>query len=295
VHSFSSILPNKIALTKIEDEITLSAGVELCLLRLDQIHEGISGNKWFKLKYNLEKAQIENKTTLLSFGGAYSNHLHAVASAGKLLNYKTIGIIRGEEPLSNPTIFSLKEMGMNLIQVSRSDYQQKNTLEFYEKNISPLGDDIYVIPEGGTNEFAIKGTSEIWNLLSFEPDYLTLPVGTGGTLAGLASANNNCTSLLGFVALKGAQYLENEIAQLSNHQQAPTYFHNYHFGGFGKYSPELLLFIEEFEKNHKIPVEQVYTGKMMFGIYDLIKHGYFKPHSKIIAIHTGGLQGKLSQ
>lgn len=293
--SFSSILANKIALTKIEDEITYNAQIELFILRLDQIHEGISGNKWFKLKYNLEKAQIENKSTLLSFGGAYSNHLHAVASAGKLLNYKTIGIIRGEEPISNPTIFSLKELGMNLIQVSRSDYQQKNTHEFYEKYISPLGDDIYVIPEGGTNEFAIKGTSEIWNLLTFEPDYLSVPVGTGGTLAGLASSNNDYTSLLGFVALKGAQYLENEIAQLSNHQHVPTYFHNYHFGGFGKYSPELLLFIEEFEKNHKIPLEQVYTGKMMFGIYDLIKNGYFKPHSKIVAIHTGGLQGKLSQ
>ena len=286
------------------------------MLRLDRIHPRISGNKWYKLKYNLEEAKGQNKNTLLTFGGAYSNHITATAAAGKEYGFKTIGIIRGEElqtpprpsPLGrekNQTLGFAKECGMQLHFVSREDYRKKDSAEFISKLTEQFGD-FYLLPEGGTNELAVKGCSEIISLIDIPFDYVCCPVGTGGTLAGIISSLKGDQKAIGFSVLKGGEFLKIEIKKLLTspfHPSKGELNTNYHFGGYGKYSPQLLKFIEDFEQQNSgstslttsIPLEQVYTGKMMFGIYDLIGKGYFPKNTTVIAIHTGGLQGKWPQ
>ena len=256
----------------------------------------MSGNKWHKLKYNLQEARKLGKDTLLTFGGAYSNHIYAVAAAGKLFNFKTIGIIRGEEHLPlNPTLSFAKEKGMELHYLDRTSYRKKSSLEIINKLQEKFGD-FYLLPEGGTNELAVRGCSEIINQIEIEFDYICCPCGTGGTLAGLISGLNGNKIALGFAVLKGASFLkENVRSLLQNSNRSPLQNWDinldYHFGGYARANSVLMGFVNQFTSLTNIPIEPIYTGKMLYGIYDLVSKGYFKEGSCIIAIHTGGLQG----
>lgn len=271
--------------------------VSLSIKREDLIHPDISGNKFRKLKYNLEQAVSENKDTLLTFGGAYSNHIAATAAMGKLVDLKTIGVIRGDELgldlqntlKNNPTLKFANECGMQFHFVSRSDYRKKASEEFI-KNLKINFGDFYLIPEGGTNELAIKGCEEILGDTTEKFDYICVPVGTGGTISGLINTANKHQKVIGFPALKG-DFLKNEIEHYVSNQNNWNLNLKYHFGGYAKTTEELIQFINDFKKETAIPLEPIYTGKMMYGIIDLIKNNYFEKGSNILAIHTGGLQG----
>lgn len=260
--------------------------------REDLIHPFISGNKFRKLKYNIKEAKIVKANTLLTFGGAFSNHIAAVAYAGKESGFKTIGIIRGEElgvkEDLNPTLKFAKTCGMHLVFVSREDFRKKTNSEFIDRLRSDFGD-FYLIPEGGTNTLAVKGCEEILQANDFNFDYICCAVGTGGTISGLINASKKHQKILGFPALKG-DFLQQDIRKFAN-QDNWELINDYHFGGYGKITSELITFINKFKNNHNIPLDPIYTGKMLFGIFDLIEKGFFPKDSKILAIHTGGLQG----
>ncbi|MBO6607990.1 MAG: 1-aminocyclopropane-1-carboxylate deaminase/D-cysteine desulfhydrase [Psychroserpens sp.] len=255
-------------------------------------HPYISGNKYRKLKYNLIEAKKTGKQVLLSFGGAYSNHIAAVASAGKEFGFKTIGVIRGEELRSqianNPTLRFAETCGMTFKFVSRSVYRNKSDDAFIEQLKAEFGE-VYILPEGGTNQLAIKGCEEILNISDQAFDYICCPVGTGGTMAGLINSSGKHQKILGFPALKG-DFLQEEISKFATSKNWQLIL-DYHFGGYAKIDDELVAFMNDFKSRYNIQLDPVYTGKMMFGIYDLIAKGYFPVKAKILAIHTGGLQG----
>lgn len=270
--------------------------IHLFIKRDDLIHPLIQGNKWRKLKYNLEQARRDHQSTLLSFGGAYSNHIHALAAAGQLFDFNTIGIIRGEaqEPL-NPTLQDVSDCGMQLGYLSRSDYRQKTSPRILQQLQQTYGN-FYLIPEGGSNELAVKGAAEIIHELDQEFDLVCAACGTGATLAGLIIGLDNHSQLLGFAALKGADFLYDDIARLLRttvNQQYDNWSLNldYHLGGYAKTRPELFDFIARFQQEYGIALEPVYTGKMFYGLFELIARGHFAPGSRILAIHSGGLQG----
>ncbi|MFD1614894.1 1-aminocyclopropane-1-carboxylate deaminase/D-cysteine desulfhydrase [Gelatiniphilus marinus] len=266
--------------------------VELFLKREDNIHPFVSGNKYRKLKYNLIEAKNNGFKTLLTFGGAYSNHIAAVASAGQIHGFNTIGVIRGNELFekikSNPTLSFAKQCGMQFKFVSREAYRYKASKLFIDNLKEEFGD-FYLVPEGGTNTLAIKGCEEILSEADKNFDFICTAVGTGGTVSGLISASKPNQKVLGFSALKG-DFLQQDISKFV----AKTNWElisDYHFGGYAKINEDLISFINDFKKDYQIPLDPVYTGKMMFGISDLIEKGYFPKGSKILAIHTGGLQG----
>jgi len=273
-------------------KFSLIRDIELTIKREDKIHLHISGNKYRKLKYNLIAAKQKNFDTLLTFGGAYSNHIAATASAGKEFGFKTIGVIRGEELaekiFSNPTLTFAQKCGMKFKFVSRDLYRKKTESEFLTDLRNEFGN-FYGLPEGGTNELAIKGCEEILTNQDKIFNFVCVPVGTGGTISGLINSANENQKILGFPALKG-DFLRKEISLFTSKDQW-SLITNYHFGGYGKINSELITFINQFKQETKIPLDPVYTGKMLFGIVDLIRKGYFKNGSKILAIHTGGLQG----
>ncbi len=269
-------------------------GVRLLIKREDLNHPYVSGNKWWKLKYNLEQAQREGHNTLLTFGGAYSNHLYATAAAAHELGMTSIGIVRGEqtEPL-NHTLFFAESHGMSLHFVSREAYRKKNEHEFLQSIRNQFGD-VYIIPEGGTNELAVRGCAEFAKTLEQEIDfdYLCLPIGTGGTMAGMIEGLSSNKKVIGFSSLKGGDFLKDEIQSLISgtklNWQVNT---DFHFEGYGKTTPELLKFVEDMKKNNQLPLDRVYTAKMMMGVCNLIRQNYFKLGSTILVLHTGGLQG----
>ncbi|WP_247234577.1 1-aminocyclopropane-1-carboxylate deaminase/D-cysteine desulfhydrase [Telluribacter sp. SYSU D00476] len=284
---------------ELHDEVVRKAGVRLLIKRDDLIHPVVSGNKWRKLKYNLVRARELGYNTLVTFGGAYSNHLFALAAAGSVADFSTIGIVRGDEltPQSSPTLQYCQEQGMQLHFVSREEYRHKDEGALVA---SLLGQhrNIFVVPEGGSNELALPGVremvQEVEAQLIGQPDYFAVAAGTGGTTAGILSA---LAPVLAFSALKGGGFLREEINTLVGKEALTAHLQlitNYHFGGYARYTSELLDFIRGFEQQHQIPLEQVYTGKMLFGLYDLMRKGYFTPGSTLVAVHTGGLQGRLA-
>lgn len=283
-------------LHEINDEITNRHDLKLFLLRTDLNHPSISGNKLYKLKYNLAEAKRQNKKSLLSFGGAFSNHIAATAFAGKENNFKTIGIIRGDEALElNHTLKSAKENGMEVHFVSRELYRNKNALyEYIHKKFQ--NEDFYLIPEGGANDLGIQGCKEITQQISIPFDYICCPCGTGTTLTGIILSLKENQQAIGFQVLKSENYIKNEVQnwlKRLDFQESKNWHinENYHFDGYAKTSPKLVNFMERFQQENYIPLDYVYTGKMMFGIYDLIKNNFFKQGTVVIAIHTGGLQG----
>jgi len=278
--------------------IDIKDQVNICLegqldIKLEYLnHPAISGNKYRKLKYNLLEAKQLNSSVLLTFGGAYSNHIAAVAVAGKEFGFNTIGIIRGEELVGktadNPTLTFAKQQGMRLHFVSRERFRDK-TSEAFLTELQLMFGDFYLIPEGGTNKLAVKGCEEILTETDTSYDYICCPVGTGGTISGLINSSFPGQKILGFPALKG-DFLREEIskfARKSNWEIIP----DYHFGGYAKINSELISFINTFKSAYKLPLDPIYTGKMMYGIFDLMRQGYFPEGSRILAIHTGGLQG----
>ena len=260
------------------------------------MHPAISGNKWRKLKYNLEEARRQQKNTLLTFGGAYSNHIAAVAAAGQDFGFRTIGMIRGEEHLPlNPTMRFATAAGMALHYIDREAYRHKQDPAYLEQ-LAEQFDQPYIIPEGGTNALAVKGCTEIVADIPIDYDYICCACGTGGTIAGIIAGLAGKKRVLGFPALKGGEFLQKEIEQLIEAYNGQHFANwqlitDYHFGGYAKVKPELLEFMRRFQEQHQVPLEPVYTGKMFYGLMEMIKQGYFPTGSRIVAVHTGGLQG----
>ncbi len=292
------LIPNlPTPLQPLVDDVTSEAGVKLYIKRDDLIHPTVSGNKWRKLKYVLQDAQMRGFTTLLTFGGAWSNHLYATAAAGNALGLKTIGIVRGEEyrEKMTGTLQFCAVQGMELYFIPRTNYRQKNDRGFLEK-LNTQFHNPYVIPEGGSTALALPGVSEIVTeveaQLGRKPDYYAMAAGTGGTAAGIMATS---APTLAFSALKNGGFLKEEILNLVQKEGVSKnlqLFTEYHFGGYAKHQPELLQFMQNFEEAHGTLLEHVYTGKMLYGLYDLLKKGYFKKDSTIVAIHTGGIQGR---
>ncbi len=282
---------------KIRNEpVSVNGNVKLFLKREDLIHPHISGNKYRKLKYNIAFAKANNYKTLLTFGGAYSNHIAATAAAGKHYDFKTIGIIRGDElreniekTLSeNETLAYATSCGMELVFISREQYRDKTRASFL-KTLKKQYNDAYILPEGGTNELAIKGCEEILTAYDLDYDYVCCPVGTGGTISGIINASGTSQKIIGFPALKGSFFNSEIVSKTKNNNW--ELIETYHFGGYAKVTKELVNFINTFKKEQEILLDPIYTGKMMYGIFDLISKGYFPQNSRILAIHTGGLQG----
>ena len=271
--------------------------VELFIKREDEIHLFVSGNKFRKLKYNLEEAKNQQQKILLTFGGAFSNHIVATAVAGNLNGFKTIGIIRGDELgkdlentlAKNATLREAHKNGMEFIFVSRENYRNKNDEDFINQLKEQFGD-FYLIPEGGTNELAIKGCEEILTVEDSKFDYICCAVGTGGTISGLINTAKEHQKVLGFPALKG-DFLKEKINQFVKVNTNWSLQTEYHFGGYGKYNADIIRFMNEFKKETSVLLDPIYTGKMMFGIIEMIKNNEFPENSKILAIHTGGIQG----
>lgn len=272
-------------------------GVEVFIKRDDLIHPIISGNKWRKLKYNLHAAQELGKQQIISFGGAFSNHIHALAYACKQHNLNAIGIIRGEEQYQhNFTLSWAKHWGMELRFVNRLTYKNRNDAEYIDQ-LEVEFPNAFIVPEGGSNQLALPGMGEVITELNEqgEYDYLLTPVGSGGTIAGLIKADNNQHKILGIAVLKQQGYLADEVNDLLGNDAG--HFHNwqilnkFHRGGYGKYKPEDAAQILQFSQITEIPLEPVYSGKMVLALLDLLEQGYFEAGAKIMLLHTGGLQG----
>ncbi len=264
----------------------------LFLKREDLLHPSVSGNKLRKLKYNIAEALQKKNEILITFGGAYSNHIAATAAAGKLAGLKTVGVIRGEELAynfkGNKTLEFAEACGMTFEFISRENYKMKED-EAYLAALSVKYPNAYIVPEGGTNALAIKGCAEILTEDETDFDYICTAVGTGGTLAGLVSASKAHQTVVGYSALKG----NFQAAEIEKYTQKTNFMikDDYCFGGYAKIDSHLVRFMNEFNEETGILLDPVYTAKMMFGIIEDIQKGYFPENSRILAIHTGGLQG----
>ncbi len=273
-------------------DIKFQNGITLVIKREDLLHPLISGNKFRKLKYNIEEAKLQNYKLLVSFGGAFSNHILALAAAGNEYDFKTVGVIRGDElertVHDNPTLLQAKNLGMEFEFVSREEYRNKTNAQFLKKLQDKFGK-FYLVPEGGTNQLAVKGCEEILTEEDFQFDYICTAVGTGGTISGIINSSDENQRILGFSALKG-DFLSDDIRKFAQKENW-SLVQDYNFGGYGKVTEELIFFLNEFYQKTAIPLDPIYTGKMLYGIIDLIEKGYFPKNAKILAIHTGGLQG----
>lgn len=270
----------------------LPNAITLVIKRDDLLHPYISGNKFRKLKYNLNEAKKLGFDKLLTFGGAYSNHIAATAAAGKELGFSTVGVIRGEELKSkthdNPTLLLAASNRMELLFVSREEYRKKDTQDFQAHLQQKFGK-VYILPEGGTNDLAVKGCEEILTTEDLTFDYICCAVGTGGTISGIINASGANQQVMGFPALKGS-FLSDDIRKFAKKDNWKL-VQGYEFGGYGKITSELVRFLNEFYQQTEIPLDPLYTGKMMFGVMDMIASGKFPHGAKILTIHTGGLQG----
>ncbi|OQW79647.1 MAG: 1-aminocyclopropane-1-carboxylate deaminase [Proteobacteria bacterium ST_bin11] len=285
-------------LTRIRDRELADRQLELWIKRDDLLHPIISGNKWRKLKYTLNHALHNGADSIVSMGGAYSNHLHALAFTGKALGLQTIGYIRGERPAHlNATLYDLLDWGMELRFVSRSDYRQLRDCQHYD-SLPELQAGQYWLPEGGATDLALQGVAELLDEIEIGFDTLVVACGTGTTLAGLLTSPLT-NRAIGVAALKGGDFLIEDVAQVLNKQGLTSHADwrilvDYHFGGFAKTTPALLAFMQDFKQRQGVELEPIYTGKMLFALYDLIRQGYFPAGQRILAIHTGGLQGRRS-
>jgi 1-aminocyclopropane-1-carboxylate deaminase len=296
---------NKPFLQELNDPLFSAKDVRLFVKRDDLIHLYVSGNKWRKLKYNLEAFLNSGMEYLITVGGAYSNHVIATAAAGQAFGIKTIGIIRGDEldGNSNDALRFAKDCGMELIFVSREEYKclhteagimafinkEKSKTKNPEYNGSKMADKgLFVLPEGGFNELAVKGCEEIVEDIDIPFDYICCACGTGATQSGIIRKLKPGQQAIGFAVLHGETFLEKEVSHYAGKNDNWSINFDYHFGGYAKTTIELNEFCGFFFERHDIIVEPIYTGKMFFGIYDLAKKGFFREGSTIIAVHTGG-------
>jgi 1-aminocyclopropane-1-carboxylate deaminase len=285
-------------LQRLEEPEATRRGIQLLLLRDDLAHPELPGNKWRKLKYNIAEAQHVGHNTLLTFGGAFSNHIAAVAAAGRLYGLRTVGYIRGEETfLLNSTLARATANGMELRYLDRDTYRRKQEPDFLTELLRETGP-AYIVPEGGSNVLALPGCAELIVELTAQIsfDYICVACGTGGTLAGLLTGLAGQRQAVGVAALKGAEFLRADIDALTQAGTSCTYSNydlrtEYHLGGYASFSAELLRFIQAFQAQHGVLLDPIYTGKLLYGVLDLLRHDYFKPGTTVVAVHTGGLQG----
>lgn len=257
-------------------------GIDVTILRLDLIHPEISGNKWFKLKYNLQQAKAENKDTILTFGGAYSNHIAATAFASKLAGMKSIGIIRGEDITEdNQTLALAKKKGMNIIPISREEYKRKRA-DDYLNELATKYPTSYCVPEGGDNELGEKGCEEILTKETNRFKTLFCACGTQTTFNGIANSLDTKQKLVGINVLKFDATTNKKNAVILN---------KYHFGGYAKHTEALLNFKSWFECTYDIPLDYIYTAKLFYAVFDLIDKKEIQELDQILIIHSGGLQG----
>lgn len=274
-----------------------SYAVAVDMLRLDKIHPIVSGNKWYKLKQNIRYALDNGYKTILTFGGAYSNHLIATAAVGYQFGIQSIGIVRGTyaEATKTPTLMDCIAYGMQLAFVPREEYARKSEAEYLE-SLSNKFDNPFIIPEGGANEWGREGSKEIAGYIRDEYTHVCVSVGTGTTLAGIRAALPEHQVILGYAPMKQGVYLKADIDKYIEHDKRDAFslFADWHCGGFGKWNEELISFMNLFYEANTISLDIVYTAKMMLGIQDQLKSGYFPEGSKVLCIHTGGLQGNIS-
>lgn len=286
------------AIQRVALNVFQDSSIAIDCLRLDSVHPFISGNKWYKLKHHLISAIESGQKKLLSFGGAHSNHLHALAYAGRVLNIPTTGIVRGEAAHAlTATLEDCVKWGMQLYWLNRLDYRHLAPTEHCQ-SLRPKYPDSWIIPEGGEGEPGVRGVRELFSTLfetgQLEYDYIICPVGSGATLAGIASANIGRARCIGFSALKGAYDLESRIehnlkcAAHVNHWQL---CHQYHFGGFAKVNNRLTDFISEVYQQHNLLLDPVYTGKALYGLVERLRQKRLPADARMLFVHTGGLQG----
>jgi 1-aminocyclopropane-1-carboxylate deaminase len=280
-------------LVSVNEEILVqNSSISLFIKREDLLHPFVSGNKFRKLKYNLIEAKKRNIKTIITFGGAFSNHIAATAFACQENGFDSVGVIRGEELKTkieeNPTLKFAQNCGMKFEFVSREDFRIKNSDEFLYR-LKEKYDNHYLVPEGGTNELAVLGCQEILNETDDFFDYICCCVGTGGTISGIINSSKKNQKIIGFSALKG-DFLKNEIRKFAKNNNWELNS-DYHFGGYAKVTPVLIEFMNDFYKKNKMKLDPVYTSKMVFGVLDLIDKNFFPKNSKILMIHSGGLQG----
>lgn len=287
--------PSKLALNlpsplaELSDDSLTSPGVRILLKRDDLIHPELPGNKWRKLKYNLAAAQEQRHTRLLTFGGAYSNHLRAVAAAGHLFGFETIGVVRGEEhrPL-NDSLASAVSHGMHLTYLDRATYRRKTEPDVLTALAEQFGP-CYVVPEGGSNALGVRGCVELPKEIDTDFDVICCACGTGATLAGIAAGLAGTQRALGFAVLKGGRFLDDEVRRLQHEafdrdtdNWAVDY--DFHFGGYAKRTRELDAFIADFATRHTVTLDWVYEAKMMYGLFERIASGAFAAGTTIVAV-----------
>jgi 1-aminocyclopropane-1-carboxylate deaminase len=264
--------------------------IRVSVLRLDKIHPVISGNKWFKLKYYLEDSRQQHKKKIVTFGGAWSNHIVATAAACARDGFSSAGIIRGEEPaILSASLLKAKEYGMELHFTSRTDYSKKITPEVLDP------EQCYFINEGGYGKKGAKGAAVMLDYCQPGFTHCCCAVGTGTMMAGLINAILPGQKVIGISVLKNNLEAEKQVQQLLNEEKKDwQIFHDYHFGGYAKYTEVLIRFMNEFFSNTNIPSDFVYTGKLFFAVFDMIQRRFFPPGSNLLLIHSGGLQGNSS-
>ncbi|MBC7862934.1 MAG: pyridoxal-phosphate dependent enzyme, partial [Bacteroidia bacterium] len=277
---------------EINNSLLSEKEISLYVLQLDKIHPEINGNKYFKLKYNLEEAKKNNSNCILTFGGAYSNHLLATAFAGKNSGIKTIGIVRGEELKadSNPLLKKCAELGMQLHFISRTEYRKKEEADFIGNLQKEFGN-FLLVPEGGSNKLAVKGASEISDLIKIDFDFICCACGTGGTIAGISKNLKPHQKTIGIAVVNAPEYFQKQISELLSEKKIPENIilnHDFHFGGYAKSSPELESFSKSFTEENKIPLDPIYNAKLFYGLADLIRNNYFKRGSVVVGLNTGG-------
>lgn len=273
------------------DQIITYKSVEITIRRDDLLHPFVSGNKFRKLKYNLEHIKKNGFEGIVTFGGAFSNHIAATAAAAFLKGIKSVGIIRGEElnKSSNPTLQFASDNGMEFLFISRENYTLRNQTEFIS-TIQKQFPNYFIVPEGGSNKFAILGCEEILTASDNNFDYITCACGTGATIAGIINKTPDNTTVLGFAALNDFS-IEDSIKNWSTNNKTWQLIYDYNLGGYAKTNDGLILFINDFFNKFEIPLDPVYTGKMFYGIFDMIDTRRIAQGSRVLAIHTGGLQG----
>lgn len=268
--------------------------IEVSVLRLDKLHPVISGNKWFKLRYYIDEAKRSGKKNVVTFGGAWSNHIVAIAAACKINELNSIGIIRGEEPaMFSDTLINAKEWGMQLVFISREEYKQKTLpAEF-------LSGEYYIINEGGYGITGAKGAATILDHCNKDFTHYCCAAGTGTMMAGLINSSSADKRIVGISVMKNNTGLEEMIKELlakNSNSTTPQWdlLHDYHFGGYAKYNASLIAFMNDFYQKTQIPSDFVYTAKLFYAINDLLNKKFFPDGSKMLVIHSGGLQGNLS-
>jgi 1-aminocyclopropane-1-carboxylate deaminase len=284
------LLPSPVEV--LDDERLAAAGVRVMLKRDDLIHPDLPGNKWRKLKYNLQAGQAAGASRLLTFGGAYSNHIRAVAAAGALFGFATVGVIRGEahDPL-NPSLRFAVDHGMQLTYLDRQTYRRKTEPAVIDGLRDQFGD-FYLVPEGGSNALAVRGCTELVEEITEDFDVICCAVGTGGTLAGIAAGLAPHQRAIGLSSLKGGSFLSDDVAALQHDALGEVTGNweietGYHFGGYAKSKPELVAFVDDFEARHGVRLDWVYVAKMMYGVFDLVQRGRFATGTRVVVVITG--------